>query len=35
MAKDTTRVRRKERKNIANAVAHVNSLLVVLWHDGL
>ena len=25
MAKDTTRVRRKERKNIANAVAHVNS----------
>ncbi|GBF58500.1 30S ribosomal protein S11 [Candidatus Phycosocius bacilliformis] len=25
MAKETTRVRRKERKNIANAVAHVNS----------
>jgi small subunit ribosomal protein S11 len=25
MAKDTTRVRRKERKNIVNAVAHVNS----------
>ncbi|GIU67960.1 30S ribosomal protein S11 [Candidatus Phycosocius spiralis] len=25
MAKETTRVRRKERKNIAHAVAHVNS----------
>jgi small subunit ribosomal protein S11 len=25
MAKEVTRVRRKERKNIANAVAHVNS----------
>jgi small subunit ribosomal protein S11 len=25
MAKDTQRVRRKERKNIANAVAHVNA----------
>jgi small subunit ribosomal protein S11 len=25
MAKDTTRVRKKERKNIANAVAHVNA----------
>ena len=25
MAKDTTRIRRKERKNIASGVAHVNS----------